>query len=90
MNALEKLQKRINALKEAYAKLKQVNEGFKEQIADAASALEENQTLKVALEAAQKRYEACQEELAQLRRELSDKDEEIEKIVAQVEALLAE
>lgn len=90
MDALNRLSAKIDALKEAYERLKSVNENLKEQIADAASALEKNKELELALEASKKREEAYQTQLHALKEELSLKDQEIEKIIMQVEALLSE
>jgi predicted nucleic acid-binding Zn-ribbon protein len=54
-----------------------------------AAAQKENESLKIELEGSNSRCKSLEEEIALLRRELEEKDTEIEKIVAQVEALLS-
>ena len=49
----------------------------------------ENAQLKVALQAASGSQDEQQQQIAALKRELDEKDVEIEKIIAQVESLLA-
>ena len=89
MSALEKLQKKIQQWKREHEALITLNESLKSQLADVAAAQEENEAYKIELEASRKRCTILEEEIASLRRELEEKDAEIEKIIAQVETLLA-
>ena len=74
MNALVRLQDKIHELKTQYETIKNQNEDLKNQLAEVASA-QKCQNLENVIE--------------ELKQELAQKDAEIEKIIAQVEALLA-
>ena len=89
MSALQKLQEKIQEWKRYHEALITLNENLKSQLADVAAAQKENESFKIELEASKDRCKTLEEEVAALRRELEEKDAEIEKIVAQVEALLA-
>ncbi len=88
MNALERLQEKIEEWKRDREALITLNENLKSQLADVAAAQEKHESLKIELEASRERCRHLEEEVATLRRELEEKDAEIEKIVEQVEALL--
>jgi predicted nucleic acid-binding Zn-ribbon protein len=89
MSALQKLHDKIQQWKQEHEELKRANENLKSQLADVAAAQKENESLKIELEGSNNRCKSLEEEIAALRRELEEKDAEIEKIVTQVEALLS-
>jgi len=89
MSALQKLQQKIQQWKEEHEELKRVNETLKRELEGASETAKVQEGLKAELEASQSRCQNCEEELAALKRELQEKDAEIEKIITQVEALLS-
>lgn len=89
MSALQKLQEKIEEWKNDHETLKAQNADLKSQLAGAAEAQQANASLAMDVEAKTKQCEALEESVSTLRRELEEKDAEIEKIIAQVESLLA-
>lgn len=89
MSALQKLQEKIEQWKMDHEALKSQNADLKNQLAGASEAQSLNQTLRLEVEAKTKQCESLEETISTLRRELEEKDVEIEKIIAQVESLLA-
>ena len=89
MSALQKLQEKIEEWKNDHETLKAQNADLKSQLAGAAEAQQANASLTMDVEAKAKQCEALEEAVSTLRRELEEKDMEIEKIIAQVESLLA-
>ena len=88
MSALQKLQEKIEQWKNDHEALKAQNSDLKSQLAALASSENEHKALAVELEAKTKLCETQEESISALRRELDEKDIEIEKIIAQVENLL--
>ena len=82
MSALDRLKEKVEAWKERIAQLEEENTRLQEQLEAGAADSQEVETLKAALN-------TCEETVASLRQEIADKDEEIEEIIAKVEALLA-
>ena len=89
MSALQKLQEKIEQWKRDHESLKAENADLKSQLAGAAGAKEDKERLNRELEAKAILCQTHEETVATLQRELREKDEEIEKIIAQVETLLA-
>jgi len=90
MNALQRLQDKIIELKNKYGSIKKQNEDLKSQLAGVASAQNEQQNLINQLRSEAERCTTLESTIEKLKFELEEKDEEIEKIIAQVEALLGE
>ncbi len=82
MSALDRLKEKVESWKERIAQLEEENARLQEQLEAGAADSREVETLKAALN-------TCEETVASLRQEITDKDEEIEEIIAKVEALLA-
>ena len=89
MEALNRLQEKIEQWRVDHEELKRQNANLKSQLAGVAEAQKENERLVIQLEAKEKECETLKATVARLQSELNDKDAEIEKIIAQVEALLA-
>ena len=89
MSALQKLQEKIEAWKRDHETLKLQNAELKSQLAGVEEAQRANQTLRMEVDAKTKQCESLEETVSSLRRELEEKDVEIEKIIAQVESLLS-
>ncbi|SFV70512.1 hypothetical protein MNB_SV-3-382 [hydrothermal vent metagenome] len=89
MSALQKLQGKIEEWKKDHEALKVQNANLKSQLAGVAEAQKVKESLMIEVEAKTKRCESLEETIASLRRELDEKDVEIEKIISQVESLLA-
>lgn len=89
MSALQKLQEKITQWKNDHETLKYENEELKSQLAGAAGVEEAKEALNRELEAKTAQCQNHEETIVSLQSELREKDEEIEKIIAQVEALLA-
>jgi chromosome segregation ATPase len=90
MNVLQKLQDKINELKKEHESIKMQNEDLKNKLAGVASKQEEQQNLINHLKNEAEKCSALESTIDDLRLELLEKDEEIEKIISQVEALLSE
>ena len=89
MSALQKLQEKIEEWKKDHETLKAQNADLKSQLAGVAGAQKENESLVINVEAKIKECESLEETVVTLQCELEEKDAEIEKIIAQVEALLS-
>ena len=90
MATLQQLAEKIAQLKTAFESLKEDNAKMKAQLENATREQADKDQTIAALRQEAERAQSLSEELERVRRELRDKVEEIEKIVAQVEALLAE
>ena len=89
MSALQKLQEKIEEWKKDHETLKTQNVNLKSQLAGVAEAQKANESLVINVEAKTKECESLEEKVMTLQCELEEKDAEIEKIIAQVESLLA-
>ena len=89
MSALQKLQEKIEQWKRDHEALKAQNAELTSQLSNAAGVQEAQESLKVELETKASLCTTQEETIASLEKELREKDEEIEKIIAQVETLLA-
>ena len=89
MSALQKLQEKIEQWKRDHEALKAQNAELTNQLSSAAGVQEAQEALKIELENKSNMCQNHEETIASLQQELRDKDTEIEKIIAQVEALLA-
>ena len=89
MSALQKLQEKITQWKQDHEALKTQNANLKSQLAGVAEAQKASESLAIEVEAKALECQTLEETVASLRRELQEKDAEIEKIIAQVESLLA-
>lgn len=89
MSALQKLQEKITQWKHDHEALKSQNNALREQLAGLANSENKHKSLLIELEAKEKLCETQEETIISLQTELKEKDEEIEKIIAQVEALLS-
>jgi len=89
MSALQKLQEKIEEWKNDHETLKSQNADLKSQLAGVAEAQKAKESLVIEVDAKTKQCEILEETVSTLKRELEEKDTEIEKIIAQVESLLA-
>ncbi len=89
MSALQRLQEKIEQWKTDHEALKVQNSDLKSQLAGVANAQKEKESLILELEAKSSICVSQEEEIELFKLELEEKDEEIEKIIAQVETLLA-
>ena len=89
MSALNRLQEKITQLKTGYETIKQQNEDLKSQLTTMSSSQSEQEMLINNLRAEAEKVQSLESTVETLKRELLEKDAEIEKIIAQVEALLA-
>jgi len=89
MSALQQLQEKITQWKNDHEALKSENASLKSQLAGAAGVAEEKEALVHELETKEAQCQSHEETIASLQSELREKDEEIEKIITQVEALLS-
>ena len=89
MTALQKLQEKIEQWRVDHEALKVQNGDLKSQLAGVASSQNDQESLISELRAEIDRCILKDEKIEALQRELTEKDEEIEKIIAQVESLLA-
>ncbi len=89
MSALNRLQEKITQLKTGYETIKQQNEELKSQLTTMSSSQSEQEMLINNLRAEAEKVQSLESTVETLKRELLEKDAEIEKIIAQVEALLA-
>ena len=89
MSALQKLQEKIEQWRHDHEALKTQNNALREQLAGLANAENRHKSLLIELEAKEKLCKTQEENIVSLQDELKEKDEEIEKIIAQVESLLA-
>ena len=89
MSALQKLQEKIEEWKRDHEALKAQNVKLTKQLSGTAGVQEAQEALKTELESKNALCISHEETIASLKQELTEKDEEIEKIIKQVEALLA-
>jgi predicted RNase H-like nuclease (RuvC/YqgF family) len=89
MSALQKLQEKIEQWRRDHEEIKRQNADLKSQLAGVAGAQEAQQALKVELESKHNLCTTHEESISALKQELQEKDDEIEKIIAQVESLLS-
>jgi len=89
MAALQKLQEKIEQWRQDHEEIKKQNANLKSQLAGVAEAQKENESLVIEVEAKATQCSELESTVATLRRELEEKDTEIEKIIAQVESLLS-
>ena len=89
MEALSRLQENIEQWKKDHQALKSQNSDLKSQLAVEAEAQTLKDSLVIEIEAKTQECDALKESVASLQSELEEKDTEIEKIIAQVESLLA-
>jgi hypothetical protein len=89
MSALQKLQEKIEEWKKDHETLKSQNANLKSQLAGVAEAQKAKESLVIEVDAKTKQCEILEETVITLQCELEEKDAEIEKIIAQVESLLA-
>jgi len=89
MNALQKLQEKIEQWRRDHEDIKKQNANLKSQLAGVAEAQKANESLVIEVEAKATQCAELETTVATLRCELEEKDNEIEKIIAQVESLLA-
>ena len=89
MAALQKLQEKIEQWRRDHEELKKQNANLKSQLAGVAEAQKANESLVIEVDAKATQCTELESTVATLRRELEEKDTEIEKIIAQVESLLS-
>ena len=89
MAALNRLQEKIAQWKKDHEALKAQNADLKSQLAGVAEAQKDNESLVIEVEAKTTQCQTLEATVATLRKELEEKDAEIEKIIAQVESLLS-
>jgi prefoldin subunit 5 len=89
MAALNRLQEKIEQWKKDHEALKTQNADLKSQLAGVAEAQKANETLVIEVEAKATQCAELESIVRTLKAELEEKDAEIEKIIAQVESLLA-
>jgi len=82
MNAIEKLKQKIEELKNNFNQLQEANAALKAELEGASGNGEELEQLKRTLL-------SKEEQIQQLRNEITEKDTEIEAIIAKVETLLS-
>ena len=82
MNAIEKLKQKIEELKNNFNQLQEANAALKTELEGASGNGEELEQLKRTLL-------SKEEQIQQLRNEITEKDTEIEAIIAKVETLLS-
>jgi len=89
MSALQRLQEKIEQWRVKYEELKSENGELKIKLNDVANYKTEQSELIAGLEQEVEQCIMQEDTINELRKELSDKDAEIEKIISQVESLLA-
>jgi predicted RNase H-like nuclease (RuvC/YqgF family) len=89
MSALQKLQEKIEQWRRDHEALKVQNSDLKSQLASVANAQNDQESVIAELRNKVEKCTAQEETIEALQRELEEKDAEIEKIIAQVETLLA-
>jgi predicted RNase H-like nuclease (RuvC/YqgF family) len=89
MSALQRLQEKITQLKTDYEAVKAQNVELKSQLTNLSGAQSEQEMLINNLREEAQKAQALESTVSELRRELEEKDTEIEKIIAQVESLLS-
>ena len=89
MSALQRLQEKIEQWKRDHETLKLQNSELKAQLEGSADMAATQEALQAELESKTQACSTLEENIATLQKELEEKDAEIEKIITQVEALLA-
>ena len=89
MAALQRLQEKIEQWKQDHETLKTQNANLKSQLAGVAEVQQVKESLVMEVEAKTTECQTLEETIVTLKRELEEKDTEIEKIIAQVESLLS-
>jgi len=89
MTALQRLQEKIEQWKKDHETLKTQNANLKSQLAGVAEVQQAKESLVMEVEAKTTECQTLEETIVTLKRELEEKDTEIEKIIAQVESLLS-
>jgi len=89
MSALQKLQEKIEQWRRDHEALKLQNSDLKSQLASVASSQNDQESIIAELRNKVEKCTTQEETIEALQRELEEKDAEIEKIIAQVETLLA-
>ena len=89
MSALQRLQDKIEQWRRDHEALKAQNSDLRSQLAGVASAQNDQESVIVELRKEVEQCTAQESTIEALKRELEEKDAEIEKIIAQVESLLA-
>ncbi len=89
MTALQKLQEKIEQWRRDHEALKEQNSDLKSQLASVASSQNDQESVISELRNKVEKCTAQEETIQTLHRELEEKDAEIEKIITQVETLLA-
>lgn len=88
MSALIKLQEKITQWKRDHEALKEQNADLKNQLAGVAGVQQDKEALSNQLNVKEQECQTLESTVNALQQELREKDEEIEKIIAQVESLL--
>ena len=89
MSALQKLQEKIEQWRRNHEELKAQNSDLKSQLAGIASTHNDQESVIAELRQQVEQCSGQEATIETLSRELAEKDAEIEKIIAQVETLLA-
>ena len=89
MSALQKLQEKIEQWRLDHEALKVQNRDLKSQLASVASSQNDQESIIAELKNEVEKCTSQEAAIEALQRELEEKDAEIEKIIAQVETLLA-
>ncbi|WP_415407246.1 hypothetical protein ACLHDG_01605 [Sulfurovum sp. CS9] len=89
MSALQKLQEKIEEWRADHEALKVQNRDLKSQLASVASSQNDQESIIAELQNEVEKCTSQEATIEALQRELEEKDAEIEKIIAQVETLLA-
>ena len=89
MSALQKLQEKIEEWRADHEALKVQNRDLKSQLASVASSQNDQESIIAELKNEVEKCTSQEATIEALQRELEEKDAEIEKIIAQVETLLA-
>ena len=89
MSALQKLQEKIEQWRADHEALKVQNRDLKSQLASIASSQNDQESVIAELRSEVNKCTTQEATIEALKRELEEKDAEIEKIIAQVETLLA-
>jgi len=88
MAALNRLQEKIEQWRIDHEEIKKQNADLRSQLAGVTEVQASNENLVIEVEAKTKQCETLETTVLRLQTELDEKDAEIEKIIAQVEALL--
>jgi predicted nuclease with TOPRIM domain len=88
MNVLARLNEKIQELKTQYEALQKENSELKSQLAGVESVQNEQQNIIDHLRVEAQRAQTLESAVEKLKEELSQRDEEIEKVITQVEELL--